>query len=90
MKAEGKVKDLGDGNIIVKGQDGIWYSLGEMEMGHKIDAVKWWNETGRYYGPRSKEVREWMLDPNNYELEHFSRNRSRGAKLIEKYLDPVK
>ena len=42
-------------------------------MTHKIDAVTWWNEVGRKYGPKSKEVRDWMLDPDNYYLEHYSK-----------------
>jgi hypothetical protein len=57
-------------------------------MAHKIDAVSWWNSTGRNYGAKSKEVRTWMLDSDNYYLEHFSINRSQGAKLKETYLDP--
>ena len=28
-----------------------------------------------------------MKDPNNYELEYFSHNRSQGAKLLENYKD---
>ena len=57
-------------------------------MAHKTDAVTWWNEVGRDYGPKSKEVREWMLDSNNYYLEHYSINRSQGASLGRKYLPP--
>ena len=32
------------------------------DMAHLTDAVSWWNSTGRYYGAKSPEVREWMLD----------------------------
>ncbi|WP_081965492.1 GH-E family nuclease [Porphyromonas macacae] len=49
-------------------------------MGHIHDAVTYWNETGRYLGVKSKEVRKWMLDSDNYILEYFSTNRSKGAK----------
>lgn len=70
--------------------DGKWYDLSQADMGHKTDAVKWWNETGRRYGAKSKEVREWMLDSKNYELQHYSRNRSAGAKLGETYKAPLK
>ncbi|WP_306419069.1 hypothetical protein [Pseudoalteromonas sp. CO342X] len=30
-----------------------------------------------------------MLDPNNYTLDHYSLNRSAGAKLKETYLSPI-
>ncbi|SFQ14677.1 HNH/ENDO VII superfamily nuclease with conserved GHE residues [Psychrobacillus psychrotolerans] len=55
-------------------QDGEnkWRPLNEAAMAHKTDAVTWWNEVRRDYGPKSKEVREWMLDSNNYYLEHYS------------------
>ena len=71
-------------------QDGEnkWRPLNEADMAHKTDAVTWWNEVGRDYGPKSKEVREWMLDSNNYYLEHYSINRSQGASLGRKYLPP--
>ena len=59
-------------------------------MGHIDDAVSWWNKTGRQYGAKSKEVREWMLDSKNYVLEYYKTNRSNGAKLLEKYLPPLK
>ncbi|TNO98509.1 GH-E family nuclease [Bacillus sp. CD3-1a] len=65
-----------------------WRPLSEADMAHKIDAVTWWNEVGRKYGPKSKEVRDWMLDPDNYYLEHYSKNRSEGASLGQTYLPP--
>ncbi|PET03959.1 hypothetical protein CN387_10175 [Bacillus cereus] len=54
------------------------------------NAALWWNSIGRHYGAKSKEVRKWMLDSVNYELDHFSLNRSAGAKLGERYLPPTK
>ena len=45
-------------------------------MAHKVDAVSWWNSVGRKYGAKSKEVRKFMLNPDNYYLEHYSINRS--------------
>lgn len=60
------------------------------DMSHKKDAVTWWNKTGRKYGSKSKEVREWMLNSKNYYLDHRSINRSAGAKLGEKYKIPLK
>lgn len=70
--------------------DGNWYNISQADMGHHPKAaVEYWNETGINHGPRSPEVREWMLDHNNYELEHFSRNRSAGARLGKTYDDPI-
>ncbi|GFZ34460.1 hypothetical protein CSC2_49860 [Clostridium zeae] len=59
-------------------------------MSHKTDAVTWWNEVGKNYGAKSPEVRKWMLDSNNYYLDHYSINRSQGAKLKQNYLPPTK
>jgi HNH/ENDO VII superfamily nuclease with conserved GHE residues len=59
-------------------------------MAHNADAVTWWNETGRQYGAKAPEVREWMLDPNNYTLDHYSINRSLGAQIGQTYLPPLK
>lgn len=68
-----------------------------MDMGLVNDAVKFWNEAwawglaGCKYGSKSPVVRDWMLDPNNYRLEHFSVNRSLSSILgkTERYLDPL-
>ena len=68
--------------------DGKWYDINEADMAHITDAVKWWNRKGRYYGAKSKTVREFMLNEENYILEHFSYNRSQGAKLPDRYLPP--
>jgi hypothetical protein len=72
--------------------DKQWYPLKYADMSHKTDAVSWWNSTGRQYGAKSPEVRKFMLDSNNYELDHFSNNRSIGASLghAENYLPPLK
>lgn len=90
MKQEGKIRTARGGKIEFKASDGKWYNIKEADMAHKTDAVTWWNNTGRYYGAKSKEVREWMLDSKNYYLEHYSINRSQGAKLTERYLPPIK
>ena len=70
----------------------IWRDISEADMGHIHDAVTYWNETGRYIGAKSKEVRQWMLDSDNYILEYFRTNRSKGAILGQTttYLPPVK
>ncbi|MBK3508154.1 hypothetical protein JJD82_14205 [Pseudomonas sp. MF6747] len=39
-------------------------------------------------GCTTKEVRGWMRDPDNYELEYYSHNRSKGALLTDRYKDP--
>ncbi|MED4355141.1 GH-E family nuclease [Schinkia azotoformans] len=90
MKQDGKIRTVRGGKTEFKASDGKWYNIKEADMAHKTDAVTWWNNTGRYYGAKSKEVREWMLDSKNYYLEHYSINRSQGAKLTERYLPPIK
>lgn len=63
--------------------------LSKTDMGHHpVDAVTYWNETGIHHGPKSPEVRQWMLDPDNYVLQPSSYNRSQGAKLRRTYVDP--
>lgn len=75
MRSEGKIHTIGKRTE--------FYS-------DKTNAVSWWNTTGRQYGARSPEVRKWMRDSKNYELEHFSINRAEGAKIKETYLPPLK
>ncbi|HVE86685.1 MAG TPA: GH-E family nuclease, partial [Myxococcales bacterium] len=87
--AAGTVREGPNGLEFQSKVDGQWYPINQADMAHNVDAVKWWNETGRFYGPQSPEVRQWMLDPNNYHLEHFSINRSLGAQLGTTYLPPV-
>ncbi|EAZ9274936.1 RHS repeat-associated core domain-containing protein [Salmonella enterica] len=88
MRQNGDVLDI-NGQTIFKASDGNWYPLREADMSHTTDAVTWWNNTGRYLGPKSKPVRNWMLDSNNYYLDHYSLNRSAGAQLGQVYLPPV-
>ncbi len=90
MKGDDLVREDMDGNLIFKSEhDGNWYPIEQADMAHRTDAVTWWNETGRQYGPRSTEVREFMLDSDNYYLEHYSINRSQGASLGQNYLPPL-
>ena len=51
------------------------------EYDYHMDAVEYWNKVGKYYGAKSDEVRKYMLNPNNYYLEHKKYNRSDGANL---------
>ena len=68
----------------------VWRDVSEADMGHIHDAVTYWNETGRYFGAKSEKVREWMLSSDNYILEYYKTNRSKGAILGKKntYLPP--
>lgn len=67
-----------------------WYTMDKADMAHKKDVVKWWNRTGRKYGKKAPEVRKWMLDSKNYRLDHYSINRSAGARLKDRYLPALK
>ena len=69
----------------------LWRDVREADMGHIEDAVTWWNREGRIYGPKSKEVRDWMLDSDNYRYEYYRTNRSRGSILGQttEYLPPL-
>lgn len=91
MRQEGKLRDNPmSGETQFKASDGKWYPIKQADMAHKTDAVKWWNRTGRRHGAKSPKVREWMRDPDNYTLDHYSLNRSAGAKLKDRYLPPLR
>lgn len=93
MKAKGWVKTIG-GTEYVKvsttlGGPRVWKKLDRnIHMGHIIDAVSWWNSTGYTFGAKAKQVRTFMLDPSNYELEWGALNSSNGAKLGQTYKKP--
>jgi methylmalonyl-CoA mutase cobalamin-binding subunit len=88
MTAEGKIKIV-RGETLFKASNGRWYNIKYADMAHKTDAVTWWNSTGRYYGAKASEVRNWMLNSKNYYLEYFSINRSQGASLNITYMPPA-
>lgn len=88
MRKNGEIRGSGS-RTEFKDSKGAWHPLSEADMSHKTDAVTWWNNTGRFLGPKSKPVRDWMLDSNNYYLDHYSLSRSAGAKLGQVYLPPV-
>ena len=74
-----------------KDVDGKEYSLRGAHMGHNPeDAVDYWNRCGRYHGAKSKPVRDWMLNPDNYRLEYGPGNCSRGGKSKSRYKKPRK
>ena len=58
-----------------------WYKVELADMGHVQDAILWWNEEGHRYGLQSKPVRDWMNNPDNYELQPLEWNRSQGGIL---------
>jgi RHS repeat-associated protein len=68
-----------------------WLPLDQdIHMGHKIDAVKYWNGVGRFFGAKSDAVRGFMTDSENYEFEHGPTNSSNGAGLAMRYMPEEK
>lgn len=59
-----------------------------LHMGHIYDAVTFWNEVGRFTGAKSKCVRAFMNDPNNYRIQFGPRNCQRAPRVP--YLPPVR
>lgn len=86
MKSEGKIRGVGRNMQFKHGNR--WYPINQADMGHKIDAVSYWNQTGGFHGPKSREVRGFMLNADNYELQPRSINRSNGASLGQTYNHP--
>lgn len=89
MASEGKIRQTSGGDLEVHTEKG-WVPIKQTDMGHLQDAVKWWNETGKRHGPKAPEVRRFMLDSQKYELQERGLNRSRGARLPDRYLPPDK
>ena len=96
MRSEGQI--VGEGPLLrgnpnglkLVGDDGTLINIdSKVDMAHRTDAVKWWNDVGRSFGPKSPEVRKFMLDPENYTLQPSSINRSAGARLGETYQPPA-
>ena len=57
-----------------KASDGQWYPLSEKaDMAHEPTGCCKMVEysKGRKYGAKSKEVRKWMLNSDNYTLDHL-------------------
>ena len=84
MVEEGNIEVI-NGKVMFKAGDGEFYELKYGDMAHKEDAVKWWNKNRVRFAEKAPEVRKWMLDPDNYYIEHYHRNRSEGAKIGKKY-----
>jgi hypothetical protein len=88
MKAEGRIVEAEDGTLHVRCPGGDCVGLSDTDMSHLEDAVKYWNREGYKHGPKSEPVRGFMRDPDNYELEPSSTNRSRGAQMPDRYREP--
>ena len=80
-------KGLKDEVLFYSNDDKSWHKLSEGNMGHIVNAVDAWNEKYYKYGKKSEKVREFMKDPNNYEIQTEHANKSAGAKLGT-YRDP--
>jgi hypothetical protein len=80
----------GNPNGLMLSTDSGWQTIDStVDMAHTTDAVSWWNNTGRFFGPKAPEVRQFMLNPDNYVLQPSSINRSLGAQLGESYQPPA-
>ena len=86
MREDGKVRTGLNGDEFLS-SDGNWYPIAKGHMSHIKAAVSWWNEEGRNYGAKSTEVRNFMKDPSNYEIEYGPINQSQGPHN-ETYLPP--
>jgi hypothetical protein len=91
MRSQGKLKTENGQDVFQDRRTQKWYPVNssDIHMGHTKDAVTWWNEKGRYYAPKSPEVRDWMENPKHYELEYGPENSSAGAQIGEEYLPPI-
>ncbi|MHC1686051.1 MAG: hypothetical protein AB6733_24505 [Clostridiaceae bacterium] len=100
MERDGMIERDLDGNVISfqSKKDGKWYPISEADMSHKNeeshpgqghrDAVRYWNEEGKYSGAKSEKVRDYMKNSKNYYLEYYRYNRSDGAKIRITYDPP--
>lgn len=89
MKAEGRIVETEQGMLQVVCPGGRCADLSETDMSHLQDAVRYWNREGYKHGPKAPDVRDFMLDPKNYELEPSATNRARGGQTTERYKDPA-
>ena len=88
MAEEGRLVMNDNGQIRVLNSNNEWVDVDTTDMSHIKDAVKAWNDGLYKTGPQSSEVRSFMNDAKNYELDSSSINRSNGAKLGLQYRDP--
>ena len=87
---DGKIKitkGLKDEIQFVSRDDGQLHYLSEGNMAHLRNAVDAWNEEYYKFGKKSEQAKEFMKDPNNYEIETEHANKRDGARLGT-YRDP--
>ena len=89
MRASNELRDTPTGPEFWSKAHQTWYPLKDADMSHIEAGVDFWNEKGRFYGPRSEPVRKFMNNSENYYLEHFSANRSQGASMGKRYAPPA-
>jgi RHS repeat-associated protein len=92
-KGKARVTKTGEKQVKVYTSKGAkhrtWVKLDEkIHMGHREDAVKWWNKEGYKYGARAKQVRKFMLNSKKYRFEWGPLNSSNGASLQVFYRMP--
>jgi hypothetical protein len=93
MLREGKISGEGDDlRVYVQlneaGEYG-WVKIAFTDMGHVVPAVVAWNKWLFRTGARSRDVWEFMHNADNYQLQYFRLNRSRGALLRVTYRPPL-
>jgi RHS repeat-associated protein len=88
MAEEGQIR-VGDAGLEVLNSANQWVPVATTDMSHIVDAVNAWNDQLYTTGAKSPEVRQFMTDPNNYELDSSSINRSKGASLGQTYRPPA-
>lgn len=71
-----------DGSVTIK-ED--WFDIEDAHMGHIEAAVDFWNRKGIDLGPRHPEIRDFMNQADNYELQHGGYNSMMGAKSKTRY-----
>lgn len=88
IRLNGKAREVAV--AVTLGGPRVWKKLdAKVHMGHIKDAVIYWNKTGYKFGAKSAQVRKFMLDSSNYELEWGPLNSSNGAKLGTQYRRPL-
>ena len=93
MRREGNLRyDPELGEDVFRADDGIWRPVDRpnVHMGHHpVDAVDYWNDTGRHLGPRHPTNDAWMRNSNNYRFEYGPENSARGGATPSRYLPPT-
>lgn len=93
MREKGLIRTNRRGQDEFLDENNVWRPVDspQTHMGHNpTDAVDYWNSEGRFYGAKSPEVRDWMLDSKNYRFEWGPSNSARGGQTTSRYLPPIK